>query len=74
MAAMDVVEGRSLGEGWLAASRRILDTGDDGTYDGLLTKEVALLTLVVAEPDPGDRLIAELADPEWLEWMRRIAA
>jgi hypothetical protein len=71
MARMEVVEARTLGVGWLEVSRRILDSGDDGTYDGLLTKELPLVTLVVAEPDPADETIARLADPEWLDWMRR---
>jgi thymidylate synthase len=34
------------------------------------TKELAILTLAVEEPDPGDELIASLADPEWLAWMK----
>ena len=71
MAAMELVEAQTLGRGWLDVSRRILDRGDDATYDGLLTKELALLTLVVGEPDPDDELIAELADQDWLDWMRR---
>jgi thymidylate synthase len=71
MARMELVEARTLGEGWLDVSRRILDSGDDATYDGLLTKELALVTLVVAEPDPDDALIARLADPDWLDWMKR---
>ena len=31
---MEVVETRTLGEGWLEVSRRILDGGVDATYDG----------------------------------------
>ena len=68
---MELVEAQTLGGGWLDVSRRILDTGDDATYDGLLTKELALVTLVVAAPDPDDELIAKLADPDWLDWMKR---
>jgi thymidylate synthase len=68
---MELVEARTLGEGWLDVSRRILDSGDDATYDGLLTRELALVTLVVANPDPDDELIARLADPDWLDWMKR---
>ena len=71
MAPVDVVETRSLGEGWLEVSRRILEAGADATYDGQVTKELSLLTLVVSAPDPADALIASLADPEWLAWMRR---
>ena len=68
---MEVLETRTLGEGWLEVSRRILEAGADATYDSLVTKELALVTLVVAGPDPEDELIASLADPEWLDWMRR---
>ena len=68
---MRLVEARTLGEGWLAVSRAILDSGADATYDEHVTKELSLLTLAVAEPDPADELIASLADPDWLDWMRR---
>ena len=68
---MELVETRTLGEGWLEVSRRIIEAGSDATYDGQLTKELSLVTLAVAEPDPEDELIAALADPEWLDWMRR---
>ena len=68
---MELVQERTLGLGWLEVSRRILELGADETYDGAVTKELALVTLVVAEPDPEDELIASLADPEWLAWMRR---
>jgi len=71
MASMEVVEARTLGEGWLEVSRRILDAGLDAAYDGQATKELALVTLRVARPDPADALIASLADPAWLDWMRR---
>jgi thymidylate synthase len=66
-----VVESPTLGRAWLETSRRILAEGHDAAYDGLATKELALVTLVVREPDPADGLIAALADPEWLDWMRR---
>jgi thymidylate synthase len=71
MASVELVETRSLGEGWLEVSRRILESGADVTYDGQVTKELSLLTVAVAAPDPQDELIASLADPEWLDWMRR---
>jgi thymidylate synthase len=64
-----LVDAPTLGEGWLAVSRRILDDGADATYDDQPTRELALLTLSVAEPDPEDAVIAELGDPEWLAWM-----
>jgi thymidylate synthase len=68
---VEVVETKTLGEGWLEISRRILEAGADATYDGQVTKELSLVTLAVAEPDPEDELIAALADPDWLDWMRR---
>lgn len=68
---MKAVEARTLGAGWLAVSRAILESGADATYDEHVTKELSLVTLTVAEPDPDDALIASLADPEWLAWMRR---
>jgi thymidylate synthase len=71
MASVEVVETQTLGEGWLEVSRRILEAGADATYDGQVTKELSLVTLAVAGPDPEDELIASLADPDWLDWMRR---
>ena len=69
--AIVVVEAPSLGEGWLAVSREILERGDIASYDGQATKELALLTLAVERPESADPLIAELGDPEWLDWMHR---
>ena len=68
---MELIEARTLGEGWRETSRRILARGADETYDDLATKELALLTLVIDEPDPDDATIAALADPDWLDWMKR---
>jgi thymidylate synthase len=64
-----VVEAPTLGEGWLRTSRAILDEGALATYDGQPTRELALLTLVVAQPTPDDEIIARLGDPQWLAWM-----
>jgi thymidylate synthase len=68
---VELVEEGSLGAAWLAVSRRILEGGADATYDGAPTKEIGLLTLAVDESDPADGLIASLADPDWLAWMKR---
>jgi thymidylate synthase len=68
---MVLVEASTLGEGWLAVSRTILESGDDATWGGAPTREVALLTLAVERPDSRDALIAELGDPDWLDWMHR---
>ena len=66
-----MVEARTLGEGWLEVSRLILERGAPATWDGAETRELSLLTLAVADPDPGDERIASLADAEWLDWMHR---
>ncbi len=68
---MVIIDEQTLGAAWLEVARRILESGADTSYDGQPTKELALVTLTVAEPDPGDATIAELADPDWLDWMRR---
>jgi thymidylate synthase len=68
---VEIVDAQTLGEAWLEVARRILASGTDAGYDGQPTKELALMTIRVAEPDPSDATIAELADPDWLDWMRR---
>ncbi len=68
---MMIVAEPTLGRAWLEVARRILVDGRDETYDGAVTKELALLTLSVDEPDPDDAVIVSLADPEWLDWMHR---
>ena len=67
---MELIEQPTLGAGWLETCRRILARGAEATYDGMATKELPLLVLVVDEPDPDDETIAALADPAWLDWMR----
>ena len=62
---------RTLGEAWLAVAEHILDHGRAAHYDGLPILEIAQATLDVSEPDPNDALIARLADPARLDWMRR---
>ncbi|CAN5530192.1 thymidylate synthase [soil metagenome] len=62
---------RTLGEAWLAVAARILETGRASHYDGLPILEIAQATLDVSGPDPDDAIIARLADPERLDWMRR---
>ena len=68
---MTTIETETIGEAWLEAARRILADGADATYDGAATRELTLLSLAVSAPSPDDVTIAALADPEWLEWMRR---
>lgn len=68
---MDTLEAQTLGEAWLAAARCIVEAGVDAVYDAQTTKELTHLTIAVAETDPEDETIAALADPAWLDWMRR---
>jgi hypothetical protein len=60
-----VVEAPSLGEGWLAVSREILERGTIASYDGQATRELALVTLAVDRPDSSDPLSAHVYEPEW---------
>jgi thymidylate synthase len=66
---VELVEARTLGDAWLEVARRIVECGDDATWGGAATRELALVTLVVEDPDPADPVIAELGDPAWLAWM-----
>jgi thymidylate synthase len=66
---VELVTAQTLGEAWLEVARRILRDGVEAEWDGAPTRELALLTLAVSDPDPDDAIIAELGDPEWLAWM-----
>ena len=68
---MITVEAETIGDAWLETARRILRDGAHAVYDGEPTKELALVAIHVRAPDPADATIARLADPEWLDWMRR---
>jgi len=63
------IEAPTLGEAWLEVSRAVLEHGDRAVYDGQATRELSLLTVVVAEPRSEDPIVAELGDPDWLAWM-----
>ena len=60
---------RTIGESWVAVAGRIVASGVPSLYDGLLIRELSLITLAVAQPDPDDEIIATRADPERLAWM-----
>jgi thymidylate synthase len=60
---------RTIGESWLAVAAGILAAGSPSRYDGLPIRELSMLSLVVARPDPDDEIIAAHADPERLAWM-----
>ncbi|HEX4258082.1 MAG TPA: hypothetical protein VH089_23540, partial [Streptosporangiaceae bacterium] len=53
-----VLPASSLGEAWLAVAGKILAEGIESRYDSLPVRELSLVTLVVAEPDPDDAIIA----------------
>lgn len=59
----------TIGEAWFAVARRIVDTGVASRYDDLPIREISLVTLAVAKPDPDDAIIAGHAEPERLAWM-----
>jgi thymidylate synthase len=61
---------RTLGEAWIEVARLILAEGAESSFGGLPLKEVDLVTLDIARPDPDDALIEAHASPEWLRWMR----
>jgi thymidylate synthase len=64
-----VLEAPTLGEGWLCASRAILERGAVARYDDQPTRELALLTVAVEQPSSEDPVIAQLGDAAWLAWM-----
>ena len=67
--AVTVIEAPTLGEAWLAVSRAVLEQGAAATWGGLETREIAALTIEIAQPDTDDPVIGELGDPAWLRWM-----
>ena len=64
-----MIEAPTLGAAWIDVSRAILEGGSPARWGALPTVEVARLTVVIAEPDPTDPVVAGLGDPEWLAWM-----
>jgi thymidylate synthase len=48
---------------------RIIARGVPSLYDGLPVREISVITLVIAQPNPDDEIIATHADPERLAWM-----
>jgi len=65
-----VIRAATLGEAWLAAAGLVLREGRPARWGTDATREVALLTIAVGQPDPDDELIGRLGDPAWLAWMR----
>ena len=64
-----VLRSGTIGESWFAVAGRIVANGVPSRYDGLPIREISLITLLIARPDPDDELIATHAEPERLAWM-----
>ena len=60
----------TLGQAWIDVAALILARGAPGTFARLPLREIELVTLEVARPDPDDALIARFAPADWLAWMR----
>jgi thymidylate synthase len=64
------VASSTLGEGWIAIARLIMESGVASTYDGLSMREVLMATITVRDPRSTDVIVERFADPERLAWMR----
>ncbi len=63
------VSARTLGECWLRTAAAILERGNDASYDGMATREIASMVIRADDPDPDDPIIVRLGDPSWSAWM-----
>jgi thymidylate synthase len=64
-----ILRAGTTGGAWLAVAGRIVADGVPGRYDEQPIREISLVTLVIAQPDPDDEIIARHAEPERLAWM-----
>jgi thymidylate synthase len=64
-----ILRSDTIGDAWLAMAARIVAGGVPSRYDDLPIREISLVTLMVARPDPDDQIIARHAKPERLTWM-----
>jgi thymidylate synthase len=64
-----ILHANTIGEAWFAVAGRILANGIPSRYDELPIREISLVTVTVARPDPDDEIIARHAEPERLAWM-----
>ena len=64
-----ILRSDTIGGAWLAVAGRIAAYGVPSRYDGRPVREISLVTLAVARPDPDDEIIARHAGPERLAWM-----
>jgi thymidylate synthase len=64
-----ILRSDTIGDAWFAMAGRIVAAGVPSRYDDLPIREISLITLAVARPDPDDEIIARHAEPERLAWM-----
>ena len=64
-----ILRSDTTGGAWFAVAGRIVASGVPSRYDGRRIREISLVTLAVARPDPDDEIIARHAEPERLAWM-----
>ena len=64
-----ILRSETIGEAWFAVAGRIVEDGVASRYGDLPIREISLVTLAVARPDPDDEIIAAYAEPERLAWM-----
>ena len=64
-----ILRAGTIGGAWLAVAGRIVADGVPGRYDEQPIREISLVTLAIARPDPDDDIIARHAEPERLAWM-----
>jgi thymidylate synthase len=64
-----ILRSDTIGHAWFAVAGLIVANGVPSRYDGLAIREISLVTLAVARPDPDDEIIARHAEPERLAWM-----
>ena len=59
-----ILRSETIGEAWFTVAGRIVEDGVASRYGDLPIREISLVTLAVARPDPDDEIIAAYAEPE----------
>ena len=65
----EILRADTIGGAWFAVAGRIVADGLPSRYDEQPIREILLVTLSIARPDPDDEIIARHAEPERLAWM-----
>jgi len=69
-AGVHQIKSATIGEAWIAISRRILNVGVAGEYEGLPMRELLLAIVHVDAPRSLDALVERLASSDRLAWMQ----